>query len=209
VSECMIAACAGAAELVGEHGAPGVFRVQPSPDEEIRYAPEHDGDPVWVQENIRKLRAVEFSLSPGPHAALGVAAYCQVTSPIRRHADLVMQRQIASLVGTGVPMLSLEDVAEVIASQETTGVAINRAQRSAIRYWTLVAMGEYLDEDTDAVVIEEQGRGLIVELVDWGVRTRLHPSTPHQIGDRIGVRIVQADARGDRLVIRDGTGEDP
>jgi exoribonuclease-2 len=209
VSECMIAASAGAGGLVEDHGAEGVFRVQPPPDEPIRHDPARAGDPVWLQENIRKLRRVEFSLSPGPHAALGVPAYSQVTSPIRRYADLVMQRQILSLASLGIPALSGDDLAEVIAHLESTGLALNRAQTAAVRYWTLVALGEHLDEDTEAIVIEEQGRGLIVELCDWGLRTRLHPSVPLRVGDRLRVRVVQADPRGDRLTVRDVPSEEP
>ncbi|MFH1529202.1 MAG: ribonuclease catalytic domain-containing protein [Pseudomonadota bacterium] len=208
VSECMIAACAGAGRLVDEHGAAGVFRVQPPPDVEIRHDPDRAGDPLWLHENIRKLRRVEFSLSPGPHAALGVSAYTQVTSPIRRYADLVMQRQIAALVSTGVPALSGEDLGEVVAHLETTGLALLRAQNAAVRYWTLVALGEHLGEPTEAIVLEEQGRGLMIELLDWGLRTRLHPSVPHHPGDRITVRVVQADPRGDHIVVRDAPAEE-
>lgn len=209
VSECMIAASAGAGALVEDHGAEGVFRVQPPPDDPIRHDPERAGDPVWLQENIRKLRRVEFSLTAGPHSALGVMAYSQVTSPIRRYADLVMQRQILSLASLGIPALSGDDLAEVIAHLESTGLALNRAQTAAVRYWTMVALRDHLDEDTEAIVIEEQGRGLIIELCDWGLRTRLHPSVPHRIGDRIRVHVVQADPRGDHLVVRDFPPEDP
>ena len=208
VSECMIAASAGAGALVEDHEAEGVFRVQPPPDEPFRHDPDRAGDPVWLQENIRKLRRVEFSLNPGPHSALGVSAYTQVTSPIRRYADLVMQRQIVALSNLGVPAYSGEDLAEVIAHLETTGLALNRAQNAAVRYWTLIALRDHLDEDTEAVVIEEQGRGLIIELLDWGLRTRLHPSIPHQVGDRIRVQVTQTDARADRLSVRDLPPED-
>ncbi len=208
VSECMIAACAGAGNLVSEHGADGVFRVQPPADGEIRYDPDRAADPFWIHENIRKLRRVEFSLSPSPHAALGVSAYCQVTSPIRRYADLVMQRQIAALAATGVPALSADDLGEIIGHLETTCLALNRAQNSAVRYWTMVALRDHLDEPTEAVVLEEQGRGLQIELTDWGLRTRLHPSVQHRPGDRISVRVVQADPRADRIVVHDSPAEE-
>ncbi len=208
VSECMIAAGAAAGHHLKEHGADGVFRVQPRPDEEIHFDPARAGDPVWLQENIRKLRRVEFSLSPGPHAALGLSAYCQVTSPIRRYADLVMQRQLAALADTGLPVLDAADLGEVIAYLETTVLGLNRAQTAAVRYWTMVALSDHVGEPLDAVVVEEQGRGLLIELTDWGLRTRLHPSVPHRPGDRITVRLVQADARVDILVVRDGPREE-
>ena len=207
VSECMIAAGAAAGHHLEDHGADGVFRVQPPPDEEIHFDPARAGDPVWLQENIRKLRRVEFSLSPGPHAALGLSAYCQVTSPIRRYADLVMQRQLAALADTGIPVLDAADLGEVIAYLETTVLGLNRAQNAAVRYWTMVALGDHVGEPVEAVVVEEQGRGLLIELTDWGLRTRLHPSVPHRPGDRISVRLVQADARVDILVLRDGPEE--
>ena len=41
------------------------------------------------------MRKGEVSLQPGPHAALGLPAYAQVTSPLRRYQDLAVHRQIA------------------------------------------------------------------------------------------------------------------
>src|SRR4030095_2050348 len=40
---------------------------------------------------------------PAPHQGLGVPQYIWASSPLRRYADLVNQRQLLSLVGNEVP----------------------------------------------------------------------------------------------------------
>ncbi|MBM4371471.1 MAG: RNB domain-containing ribonuclease [Deltaproteobacteria bacterium] len=209
VSECMILACAGAGGLLSEHAAAGVFRVQARPEEEIRADPARLDDPLWIHENLRRLRKVEFSLAPGSHASLGVPAYTQVTSPLRRYADLVMQRQLLSLASTGIPAVGAAELGEVVAQLETTVAAIQRAQNDAARYWTLVALRDRPGEELNALVLEEQGRSLLLDLVDWGIRAKLHPAVPHRVGDRIRVLLVRADPREDRIVVRDGPREGP
>lgn len=46
-------------------------------------------------------RSVTSVREPTPHAALGVSAYVQFTSPIRRYTDLLAHYQVCSDAGTG------------------------------------------------------------------------------------------------------------
>src|SRR5207253_2517369 len=52
----------------------------------------------------RQIKRTEIGLTPGPHAGLGVPAYVQVTSPLRRYQDLAGHRQLrAALRGEPLP----------------------------------------------------------------------------------------------------------
>jgi exoribonuclease-2 len=64
------------------HGLPAFYRVQP---------------PAGLGNGGQRLPpAARFSLTGAPHAGVACERYVQVTSPIRRFPDLVMQRQIAA-----------------------------------------------------------------------------------------------------------------
>ncbi|MBI4083514.1 MAG: RNB domain-containing ribonuclease [Candidatus Lambdaproteobacteria bacterium] len=71
-----------------EQGLPAIYRIQAQP------APQAVGE-------FSPTPAARFSLRGGRHAGLACDRYVQVTSPIRRFADLVMQRQIVTHVVTG------------------------------------------------------------------------------------------------------------
>ena len=62
----------------------------------------------WKRLTFEKLRKTfkrsRLSLTPGLHSGLGLGAYTQTSSPIRRYADLITQRQFtAMLKGVSLP----------------------------------------------------------------------------------------------------------
>ncbi|MBF0546765.1 MAG: RNB domain-containing ribonuclease [Candidatus Riflebacteria bacterium] len=81
-----------------EKKIPFAFRVQSAPENLPK--PSEKFDPVEFFQIIRQLKRTVTSSEPGLHACLGVNPYCQVTSPMRRYCDLILQRQIKnSLAG--------------------------------------------------------------------------------------------------------------
>jgi len=94
VSEAMVLAGAVAARFGLERELPVLFRRQPPPAETHDTQPQDPRDPVAARALRRRLRRGEVGLEPGPHFALGLPAYVQITSPLRRYQDLAMHRQI-------------------------------------------------------------------------------------------------------------------
>ena len=85
------------------HGLPAFYRVQPR----ARVGWDIDSAPDVPAERLTRngaaIQAARFSLEGDEHAGLACDRYVQITSPIRRFGDLIMQRQIATHLATGVP----------------------------------------------------------------------------------------------------------
>ena len=65
---------------------------------------------------------------PASHFSLGLPAYVQATSPIRRYCDLIVQRQIQAHQA-GRPQLSEEELQELVGSVDLAtreGIGISR-----------------------------------------------------------------------------------
>lgn len=203
VAETMIATGAHAAAYCHTHGIPAVYRTQGAPDEPIELDPSQAGDPVAISEVLRRLRKAEVSLVPDRHYTLGVDAYTQVTSPIRRFQDLVMHSQIKGYLRHGVAPLGEKEILHVFGELEGVASAFSRMERDAKRYWILKHLSGRRGEALDAVVLRELGSRVVVELTELGIQATWSPSSAVQPGARVRVRVTDVDARRDRLVLAD------
>jgi exoribonuclease-2 len=74
---------------------------------------------------------------PAPHFSLGLPAYVQATSPIRRYGDLLAQRQLAALAGGERP-LDEEVLLAVLAELEAPARQAVQISREDQRHWQQV-----------------------------------------------------------------------
>lgn len=105
VEELAVLANWKAAETIIAAGRPGIFRVQEPMDAETR-SPTRDYFPP-----------ASFTTAAGPHHGLGCPAYMQITSPIRRFPDLVMQRQLIGQITPGGSVFADEALLESWCAQ--------------------------------------------------------------------------------------------
>ena len=90
--------------------------------------------------------------SPAPHFSLGLEAYVQATSPIRRYGDLLVQRQLA-LLAEGQPTLGQQDLQQQLADLEEPlrqGIQISREDQ---RHWRQVWFAEHRSEQWRATFL--------------------------------------------------------
>ena len=82
---------------------------------------------------------VKMSTVPAPHQGLGVPQYIWASSPLRRYADLVNQRQLLSLVRNEPPAYPLRDerLLVILRDFELAYDAYAEFQRGMERYWCL------------------------------------------------------------------------
>ncbi|MBU4573852.1 MAG: RNB domain-containing ribonuclease, partial [Desulfarculus sp.] len=150
--------------FLADSGAPALFRTQAKPSEPIE---ERDpGDIYHHFKQRRLLNRVEITTKPGLHSSLGVHPYTHATSPIRRYLDLVMQRQIGSILCGGPPLYSAKELEEVAME---VGPSVRRAMRVRQvrqRYWLLQWLRQRQDQPQPAVVMERQMRRWQLLLTD-------------------------------------------
>ena len=82
---------------------------------------------------------VRTSTAAGPHDGLGVAQYMWASSPLRRYADLVNQRQLIARARGETPVYSAKDTALLAAMRDFEAAydVYGEYQRTMERYWSL------------------------------------------------------------------------
>ena len=159
VSEMMILANSTWAEMLHDNGLPGLFRVQPA------------------------LGKVRMSTKSEPHIGMGVQHYGWFTSPLRRAADYVNQKQLISLIDpaaearfkNGDPGLFAE-----VGNFESAYTAYQDFQRDLESYWSLVWLEQQNAVETQAQILKEDlvridGLPLVVRAT--GIPPELPPRT--------------------------------
>ena len=133
VSEMMILANSTWAEMLHNADLPGLFRVQPA-------------------------GKVRMSTQSEPHIGMGVAHYGWFTSPLRRNADYINQKQLASLIGISEPRFENGDTMLFAALRDfdTTYSAYNDFQRELEGYWSLVYLQQEDIREINAVILREE-----------------------------------------------------
>jgi len=194
VQECMVLYNSLLAELFLDAGIPAVFRKQ-----EVRDGLWEDIQPGPALEfaKLKTMKKGEMSLEAGPHASLGVPAYVQATSPIRRYLDLVHQRQLKAHLAQVSAPYSESTLLHILADASEASFEASRAEQGARRYWTLFSLaGE--KEPLDALVLDDSN----VLLESCGVISKMTQRSGVEEGERIQVVVDRADPRQDELILR-------
>jgi len=129
VAELMILANGLAARHAATLGVPIIYRVQPAP---VDHPPKARPGEARV-----RVPPAALSLRPAPHWGLGLEAYTQVSSPLRRYADLVVQRQLSAALA-GEPLAYTADaLLAVLATAEATERELKRLESAVTARWAL------------------------------------------------------------------------
>ncbi|MDA0745173.1 MAG: RNB domain-containing ribonuclease [bacterium] len=197
VSELMVMANSGLAGFCRDQEIPIAFRTQQAPD--LSELEEDDNEILHRYRILRRMRRASMSVEPGLHGGLGVEPYCQVSSPLRRYADLVVQRQvIAFLTGQDLPYHT-EDIRNTLfATEERMGELI-RLERRRERYWLLKYLSRFIGEEFEAMVLEAWDREVNVEILALAFQTAVRFSRPVTPGERVRLRLGRSDPWADDL----------
>lgn len=202
VSEMMIKANWIAALCMKEAGVACLYRVQPEPRERLVEGV-GQGD-LLLNYRQRKLLSRAFTqLEPGLHSGLGLFPYTTVTSPIRRYADLVVQRQLVSLLRGGPPGFSQQEL-EAIASQCEERVSqAAQMEQARQRYWLLRYLESRKGEETRGLILGLFGRKVQVLLTEYMMETSVPAKAAPWLaeGQEVQLRILRARALEDELKV--------
>ncbi|QEY23949.1 ribonuclease catalytic domain-containing protein [Neisseria animalis] len=133
VSEMMILANSTWAQMLDDNGLPGLFRVQPS-------------------------GKVRMSTKSEPHIGMGVQHYGWFTSPLRRAADYINQKQLISLIDSAAaPLFQKNDTGLFAALRDfdTAYSAYADFQRDMEAYWSLVYLEQQDTKELTATILKE------------------------------------------------------
>jgi len=133
VSEMMILANSTWAQMLHDNDLPGLFRVQPA-------------------------GKVRMSTKSEPHIGMGVQHYGWFTSPLRRAADYINQKQLLSLIDDTAEPLFQQSDAELFAALrdfDTAYAAYADFQRQMEAYWSLVYLQQQGISELTATILKE------------------------------------------------------
>ncbi len=219
VSECMILFNKLAAQFALERDIPMIYRAQDPPqdllsnesrgrelkslsmlnektlDRQSTDIDKNEYNPIQVDQIMRQMRPGRLTTIPLPHAGLGVDIYTQLSSPIRRYADLVLQRQIiASLNNTECPY-KIEELYEILAAIEENEKQIREVYQRSRQYWLIRYLEKYRLHDVfPAMVINMNPRQAFVEILELGYRVALPGSPLFKIGQTLTIKVRKLDA---------------
>jgi exoribonuclease-2 len=181
VAEMMVLANHLAAKYAYLHQVPLIYRVQDSPLEPI--TEEMTTEPLGFHKARRLLGRSSLSLQPSGHSGLGLSMYTQLTSPLRRFADLVMQRQLmAHLVGELLPY-NKDELLKVLETAERTARESRFIEGEAKKRWILQYLKQtWGNQPLEVLVISDVKGGYKVEIQPWGVEAYLATSNRLEIG---------------------------
>ncbi len=211
VAECMVLCNSLLASFCRDHDIPASYRSQSAPD----FTDLGAGLPPGVDVGdgalrqylmMRRFAPAETRTSPAPHGGLGVSAYIQATSPLRRYPDMVMQRQIAHYLTAGEPLYGEEEISSVAARADVQLRAMSKLEDERRRYWLLkffklrLEHAPKADESAEsssiynAIVLENQPRrSAMLELADYPFRARVRLPDAVNPGDTVTLRLHSID----------------
>ena len=219
VSEMMILA----GELVGKFGAanglPLPYRGQADP-----VPTDVSGVPEGIPRDIARrggMRGASVGATPRRHGGLGVDAYVQFTSPIRRYLDLVAHAQVKAFLRedrkasatTGTSRLPFPDAASMETVARSVGARARDAKsatRDATAFWqTFWFATKGLDVEHEAIVarwIRSDRRTAVAFFVETGLERGVELANVEKIlgmrasvGDVVFLRVRDADPFENRL----------
>jgi exoribonuclease-2 len=203
VSEWMIAANGLAASYLAQREIPAIFRGQSECKPETDFTQsEHELFRIYRQRRL--FARAELETSPLPHCSLAMPEYTTVTSPIRRYADLVVQRQLKHALTSGTALYSEDDLRRVIVELGVVQGKITVVQRRWTRYWILKYLEQEDIQSLNALVLTQNNRFVHLLLTDYLLETNAPLSEKNQAqpGQMLRVKIERLNPREDILRVQ-------
>jgi len=209
VGEMMILANETAALFGSKHSIPFLYRSQEAPDVDIRSEGQHLADGPAKEYFLRGLlKRSAITTTPLSHFGLGLEAYTQITSPIRRAVDLLNQRQLLNYLTQGSFKYSPSQMLEKLAALEGCLDEARQIQFERNRYF----LGKYIVQEKikefGATIVRVDGPKPLAELdtliinvpfFSLGYKRGDNSSLAKRLGERIRLRVDEVNPRREIL----------
>lgn len=121
----------------------------------------------------RRMRPKIYRSQPEPHAGLGLKAYVQVTSPLRRYLDLVVHQQLRAFLNN-TEALSGQEMIERVGAVEALVSDRRRAEFFSRRHWTIVYLERLGCWDGEGILVWKRKGASVVIIPELGIETSVH-----------------------------------
>jgi len=121
----------------------------------------------------RLFKPGQYKTAPSSHAGLGLDAYVQATSPLRRYTDLVIHQQLRAHL-RGQPLLDEQTVMERVAVASENMRLIRQTERIANQHWKLVYLLQHPNWTGEGVVVEKFGSRSLVVIPELDLETEIY-----------------------------------
>lgn len=123
---------------------------------------------------LRKtMRRSQYRTVADPHGGLGLPAYVQTTSPLRRYLDLVVHQQLRAYL-RGDPLLSQADILARIGATEAINGSLREAENKSNTHWTLIYLLQNPTWQGEGILVDKRGLQGTVLLPTLGMEPTVH-----------------------------------
>lgn len=189
------------ANFCHDNGIPTLYRCQEEPL--TRVDPEGKDPVYFVFEQRRKLQPLMVGTQPGPHRGLGLDVYTNVSSPIRRYLDLVVQRQVRDFLLEGRPRYTEKELEEIGMTVAPLLKSLARVRLNRTRYWLQKYLSRHIGEVFKAFILYPLKSKYRIVLRDILLVTEMDRIEGEEFngGQEVMVRVKRADPWNDRLQV--------
>jgi exoribonuclease-2 len=199
VAEVMIFYNWMAARFCRDHNIPALFRGQEPPSEILHM--EDVPYLFYVFKQRRKLNPLMVDTTPRPHTGLGLDLYTNMSSPIRRYLDLVVQRQISRFLAGAAPGYDKEALEKIRVGVESVLKELERLRRNRLRYWVIKYFAQHLGESFEGLVLDvlKKKYRIILSHCQLAFEVDRPNGQSFSEGQAVQVKIKKAEAWNDEL----------
>ena len=140
----------------------------------------------------KAMKARNISCHPAAHQGLGLSMYCQVTSPLRRYDDLVVQKQLLNYIDK-TPYMSTDELLSKLAMGDMAHKDSQIAGRMAKRHFIIVYLMQNPTWIDEATVVSFQDEKAYIYVESIGVEAFIHLKRNVSLNEKIKVKVLSLD----------------
>ena len=205
VGEAMILCGELIARFGSENGVPLPYRGQLEPRDTSQKA--WDETPEGLCREVLKrysMRGANQGPTPRRHAGLGIDAYVQFSSPIRRYTDLLAHYQVKAFLRGETPPLSADGLSRLLDANGDRTRTLRAACRESDQFWTIewYRRGGVDKDHVGTVVkwVKKDANACLVSFDETGVEWKCKVRKRTRLGDAVTMRVREADPYSGRLM---------
>ena len=198
IEEMAISVNSETGKLFQKSSFPGIYRTQSSYEilEQVEDGTGYKLEQVRV--NPSKLTTI-----PDKHAGLGCKFYIQVTSPIRRFSDLIMQLQLKLILKNATPLFSEEELIKWSEEISYRQKKYKRAEIEILNHWKLLFLKQNLDQVFSAKIKRKMKNGNVeIDILELELTIASSGLENSSVGEKIFIKIDHVDTQNNKIKVQ-------